>query len=92
MVLTCCATTAASGDGGNIEKLYVNFVDEPGRCPNETDWPRITKCPTKQDGEFCPSEQPEWSAFRCAQAALCRAPGYARLVAQRVCDCNGDSA
>lgn len=65
--LTRCAASALPGDGGNIEKLYVNFVDEPGRCPAKEKRPSITKCPTKQDGHFCPSEQPLWSAFRCAQ-------------------------
>ena len=64
--LTRCAAAATPGDGGNIEKLYVNFVDEPGRCPAKEKRPSITKCPTKQDGHFCPSKQPLWSAFRCA--------------------------
>ncbi len=67
VALTRCAAAAMPGDGGNIEKLYVNFVDEPGRCPAKEKRPSITKCPTKQDGHFCPSEQPLWSAFRCAQ-------------------------
>lgn len=51
---------------GNIEKLYVQWVDDKfqngtRKCPS----PTTVACPSKQEDEFCPAEQPAWSAFRC---------------------------
>ena len=46
---------------GNIEKLYTEWVDSPpSNCPAED----VTACPTRQNGNFCPVSQPDWSAFR----------------------------
>ncbi|KAJ3693111.1 hypothetical protein LUZ60_012206 [Juncus effusus] len=59
------------GDGGNIEKVDVDFADDFGKCPKETDnvpefggvcHMNFTSGPAK--GKFCWDRQPEWSAFR----------------------------
>ncbi|XP_023767327.1 purple acid phosphatase 23 [Lactuca sativa] len=59
------------GDGGNIEKVDVEFADEPGKCPSPSDnipefggvcHTNFTSGPAK--GKFCWDKQPEWSAFR----------------------------
>jgi Iron/zinc purple acid phosphatase-like protein C len=59
------------GDGGNIEKVDVEFADDPGKCPKQTDnKPEIggvchmnfSAGPAK--GKFCWDKQPDWSAFR----------------------------
>ncbi|XP_042391364.1 purple acid phosphatase 23-like isoform X2 [Zingiber officinale] len=59
------------GDGGNIEKVDVDFADDPGKCPSESDNTpefggvchlNFTSGPAK--GKFCWKTQPEWSAFR----------------------------
>ena len=48
----------------------MEFVDvseeETGKdlCPPDN----VTTCPTYQDGDFCPRQQPAWSAYRCAHA------------------------
>lgn len=55
------------GDGGNIERLAIPFVDGPGNCPDpdaQAPWDQPQKCVTYQDGEYCPQSQPKWSAFR----------------------------
>lgn len=64
------------GDGGNIEGIYKDYVDRaekgtPAFC-NDPEankaklFPRYQPqaCITYQDGNFCPSSQPEWSAYR----------------------------
>ncbi|GAB4821364.1 hypothetical protein N2152v2_008410 [Parachlorella kessleri] len=63
------------GDGGNTEGLVSKFIDtqpQPAYCakpslfkytwfvPTPTETPTITL----QDGKFCPTSQPEWSAYR----------------------------
>lgn len=48
------------GDGGNIEKLYKDYVDQPDFCPE----PKRGQCVTLVEGEFCLNKQPEWSAYR----------------------------
>ncbi|KAK9839253.1 hypothetical protein WJX81_004396 [Elliptochloris bilobata] len=55
----CAPYYVTIGDGGNIEQLYVEWVNRTN-CPPET----VTQCPTHQNGHFCPSEQPSWSAYR----------------------------
>ncbi|XP_004301530.1 PREDICTED: purple acid phosphatase 23 isoform X2 [Fragaria vesca subsp. vesca] len=59
------------GDGGNIEKVDVDFADDPGKCPSAGDnipefggvcHLNFSSGPAK--GKFCWNEQPEWSAFR----------------------------
>ncbi|XP_061988057.1 purple acid phosphatase 23 [Rosa rugosa] len=59
------------GDGGNIEKVDVDFADDPGMCPSAGDnipefggvcHLNFSSGPAK--GKFCWNEQPEWSAFR----------------------------
>ncbi|URD74996.1 Purple acid phosphatase [Musa troglodytarum] len=59
------------GDGGNIEKVDVDFADDIGKCPSESDnipeyggvcHLNFTSGPAK--GKFCWETQPEWSAFR----------------------------
>ncbi|EIE18216.1 Metallo-dependent phosphatase [Coccomyxa subellipsoidea C-169] len=49
------------GDGGNIEKLYTDWVDQP---PSNCPLPGTAACPTLQEGSFCPAQQPPWSAYR----------------------------
>eukprot|EP01026_Neomeris_dumetosa_P058141 TRINITY_DN5391_c0_g1_i3.p1 TRINITY_DN5391_c0_g1~~TRINITY_DN5391_c0_g1_i3.p1 ORF type:complete len:479 (-),score=44.89 TRINITY_DN5391_c0_g1_i3:439-1674(-) len=54
------------GDGGNIEALYTTWVNKT-YCPTPTTkgpWYQPTRCPTFQDGKYCPDSQPPWSAFR----------------------------
>ncbi|KAF8015874.1 hypothetical protein BT93_H1425 [Corymbia citriodora subsp. variegata] len=59
------------GDAGNIEKVNVDFADDPGKCPKPDDNKlefgglchlNFTSGPAK--GKFCWSKQPEWSAYR----------------------------
>ncbi|KAI3440812.1 Purple acid phosphatase [Psidium guajava] len=59
------------GDGGNIEKVDVDFADDPGKCPKpEDNKPEFGGlCPLNfssgpAKGKFCWSKQPEWSAYR----------------------------
>ncbi|KAG7547734.1 Purple acid phosphatase-like N-terminal [Arabidopsis suecica] len=59
------------GDGGNIEKVDVDFADDPGKCPSPGDnIPEIGgSCPLNftsgpAKGKFCWDRQPDWSAFR----------------------------
>ena len=64
-----CLTGA--GDGGNIERLYKDWVNHTS-CPPDTGPDAVTKCPTYQGekhDEFCPNEQPSWSAYRRAHLA-----------------------
>ena len=59
---------AGAGDGGNIERLYKDWVNHTA-CPKDTGPDAVTKCPTYQGeehDEFCPNEQPSWSAYRRA--------------------------
>ncbi|GKB53675.1 purple acid phosphatase 23 isoform X1 [Tanacetum coccineum] len=58
-------------DGGNIEKIDVDHVGEPGKCPSPSDnvpeFGRVchtifTFGPAK--GKFFWDRQPEWSAYR----------------------------
>ncbi|KAL3753679.1 hypothetical protein ACJRO7_000992 [Eucalyptus globulus] len=58
------------GDGGNIEKVDVDFADDPGKCPKpEDNKPEFGGlCPLNfsngpAKGKFCWSKQPEWSAY-----------------------------
>ncbi|KAK4266289.1 hypothetical protein QN277_027235 [Acacia crassicarpa] len=59
------------GDGGNIEKVDVDYADDPGKCPSPGDnipefggvcHLNFTSGPAK--GSFCWNKQPDWSAFR----------------------------
>lgn len=59
------------GDGGNIEKVDVEFADDPGKCPKQDDnkpefggvcHMNFSTGPAK--GKFCWDRQPDWSAFR----------------------------
>ncbi|CAA7027934.1 unnamed protein product [Microthlaspi erraticum] len=59
------------GDGGNIEKVDVDFADDPDKCPSPRDnVPEIGgSCPLNftsgpAKGKFCWDRQPDWSAFR----------------------------
>ncbi|XP_019181520.1 PREDICTED: purple acid phosphatase 23 isoform X3 [Ipomoea nil] len=60
------------GDGGNIEKVDVDFADDPEKCPspgdNKPEFGGVchmnfsSGSPAK--GNFCWDTQPEWSAYR----------------------------
>ncbi|RDX65612.1 Purple acid phosphatase 15, partial [Mucuna pruriens] len=60
------------GDGGNREKMAINFADEPGHCPDPLSTPdpymggfcatNFTFGPTVS--KFCWDRQPDYSAFR----------------------------
>ncbi|XP_054781021.1 purple acid phosphatase 15-like [Prosopis cineraria] len=60
------------GDGGNREKMSIQFADEPGQCPDPSSTPdpymggycvtNFTSGPA--EGQFCWDWQPEFSAFR----------------------------
>ncbi|CAO2189006.1 unnamed protein product [Urochloa humidicola] len=59
------------GDGGNIEKIDIDYADDPGKCPSPGDnhpefggvcHLNFTSGPAK--GKFCWDRQPEWSAYR----------------------------
>ncbi|XP_073011899.1 purple acid phosphatase 23 [Typha latifolia] len=59
------------GDGGNIEKIDIDYADDPGKCPSESDnipefggvcHLNFSSGPAK--GKFCWTQQPEWSALR----------------------------
>jgi len=65
------------GDGGNIEGIYMDYVDlAPGGQPEFCKDPQAfadrlfpkkyqpQACITYQDGNFCVQQQPEWSAYR----------------------------
>ncbi|KAK9805338.1 hypothetical protein WJX73_003577 [Symbiochloris irregularis] len=57
----CAPMHITIGDGGNVERLYTQWVDSPpSNCPD----PLPGSCKTEQHGHFCPQQQPEWSAFR----------------------------
>ncbi|KAF7845567.1 Purple acid phosphatase 15 [Senna tora] len=68
----CGPLHIAVGDGGNREKMSVEFADEPGHCPDPSSTPdpymggfcatNFTFGPAK--GKFCWDRQPEFSAFR----------------------------
>lgn len=67
----CGAVYITIGDGGNIEKVDVDFADDPGKCPSPGDnVPEIGgSCPLNftsgpAKGKFCWDRQPDWSAFR----------------------------
>lgn len=63
----------AAGDGGNIERLYKDWVNHTA-CPPDTGPEAVTQCPTYQGEdftEFCPNEQPSWSAYRRAHLVFC---------------------
>lgn len=68
---SCGPVYITVGDGGNIEKVDVDYADDSGKCPSEGDnIPEIGGVchlnfsfgPAK--GKFCWDKQPEWSAFR----------------------------
>lgn len=65
------------GDGGNVEGMNTEFVDGGAKGPpafckdpqansNKLFPPRYQPqaCFSCQDGKFCPTQQPEWSAYR----------------------------
>ncbi|RID49711.1 hypothetical protein BRARA_H00491 [Brassica rapa] len=67
----CGAVYITIGDGGNIEKVDVDFADDPEKCPSPGDnVPEIGgSCPLNftsgpAKGKFCWDRQPDWSAFR----------------------------
>lgn len=61
------------GDGGNIEGLYKEFIDEIQPKPDFCSTPQVCRqfpmyqpqcCLSFQDGQYCPSKQSAWSAYR----------------------------
>ncbi|KAM4070601.1 hypothetical protein ACB094_12G177500 [Castanea mollissima] len=60
------------GDGGNREKMAINYADDPGQCPEPSTTPdkymggfcatNFTSGPAA--GKFCWDQQPEYSALR----------------------------
>ncbi|KAJ1694365.1 hypothetical protein LUZ63_011063 [Rhynchospora breviuscula] len=59
------------GDGGNVEKVDVEFADDPGKCPKPTDNKpefggvcHMNFSTGPAEGKFCWDRQPDWSAFR----------------------------
>ncbi|KAL4432463.1 hypothetical protein ABPG77_001762 [Micractinium sp. CCAP 211/92] len=62
------------GDGGNVEGMAAEFIDvaQPDYCKNTTLYPAMwfianpdgKPLITLQDGQFCPTSQPAWSAYR----------------------------
>lgn len=67
----CAPVYITVGDGGNIEKVDVDFADDPGMCPSPGDnlpefggtcHMNFSYGPAK--GKFCWDRQPEWSAYR----------------------------
>jgi hypothetical protein len=61
------------GDGGNIEGLYKDFIDEVqastffcAHPENYTQFPSYQPqaCLSFQQGQYCPTSQPAWSAYR----------------------------
>lgn len=57
------------GDGGNREKMAIEYADEPGKCPE----PLTTPDPVMggfcawnftPSGKFCWDQQPDYSAMR----------------------------
>eukprot|EP00775_Hariotina_reticulata_P006213 gene6212-6449_t len=62
------------GDGGNIEGLYKDFMDtiskKPAYCADPESGQQFPKlyqpqaCLSYQQGEYCFSKQPQWSAYR----------------------------
>lgn len=68
----CGPVHIAVGDGGNREKMAIEFADEPGKCPEPSSTPdpymggfcaaNFTFGPA--EGKFCWEWQPEFSAFR----------------------------
>lgn len=68
---SCGPVYITVGDGGNIEKVDVDFADEEGKCPSPSDnvpefgnvcHMNFSTGPAK--GRFCWERQPEWSAYR----------------------------
>ncbi|XP_040994094.1 purple acid phosphatase 23 [Juglans microcarpa x Juglans regia] len=68
---SCGPVYLTVGDGGNIEKVDVDFADDPGKCPSAADnipefggtcHLKFSSGPAK--GQFCWNKQPEWSAYR----------------------------
>ncbi|KAF5464921.1 hypothetical protein F2P56_014958 [Juglans regia] len=68
---SCGPVYLTVGDGGNIEKVDVDFADDPGKCPSAADnipefggtcHLNFSSGPAK--GQFCWNKQPEWSAYR----------------------------
>ena len=61
------------GDGGNAERMYLNFVDAPatsttqdsrnGGCPAEA-YKKADKCAKSAPGPYCTVGQAPWSAYR----------------------------
>ncbi len=58
----CGITHITVGDGGNVEQLQTAYVDAAGQCPAAPT--AAGTCATLQNGAYCPSVQPPWSAFR----------------------------
>ncbi|GAB4841344.1 Purple acid phosphatase 15 [Ancistrocladus abbreviatus] len=68
----CAPVYITVGDGGNREKMAIEFADEPGNCPEPWTTPdryiggfcagNFTAGPAA--GKFCWDRQPEYSAFR----------------------------
>eukprot|EP00884_Botryococcus_braunii_P016935 jgi/Botrbrau1/3925/Bobra.0365s0001.1 len=68
---TCGPVYILIGDGGNIEKIYRRFADQPGLCPQpgvQPPW-QPEYCPSfpypgGPNNGFCATSQPTWSAYR----------------------------
>jgi Icc-related predicted phosphoesterase len=65
----CAPVHLTVGDGGNCERIVYEFVDEPGKCPDpmrKQPAYQPQSCPSFQDddGGYCPTSQPIWSAYR----------------------------
>ncbi|GAB2221479.1 hypothetical protein Droror1_Dr00012660 [Drosera rotundifolia] len=59
------------GDGGNIEQVDIDHADDPGKCPSPGDnipefggVCHLNFSSGSAKGNFCWTQQPEWSAFR----------------------------
>ncbi|KAI4372799.1 hypothetical protein MLD38_010987 [Melastoma candidum] len=67
----CAPVYIIVGDGGNIERVDVDFADDPDKCPSPQDnLPEFGGiCPSNftfgpAKGSYCWNKQPEWSAYR----------------------------
>jgi hypothetical protein len=60
------------GNGGNVEGLYNEFIDQPHSylpwCdkPEDREFPdyQPQRCFSREDGNYCYKQQPAWSAYR----------------------------
>ncbi len=71
VVNECAPAHIVVGDGGNVEGLVKQFIDQPGRCeeteatkPNPPYQPQTCRSFLGPNGTYCPTSQPTYSAFR----------------------------